>query len=205
MTPNQPEKKEYSRVDAYFRQNAEDIPVTFDPANWNALAAALDAAAGNPTKTLVHRPNRLGKCWWVSGVFLLALSGAWWIWQAPLNASAPDVHNEVGMLPFDSTELSTSNHKRLLQKTRVETLYRDSVDLNLPKSIPIELAPYHKEAFQKTKSDLVKAPSLSAEDSTLSNLTNASIDSAVSQQMEKLSAHDSLVTPPAKKKKHIFW
>jgi len=183
MTPNQPEKKEYSRVDAYFRQNAEDIPVTFDPANWNALAAALDAAAGNPTKTLVHRPNRLGKGWWVSGIFLLLLGAAWWTRQgAVINAFQPASQGNTKTIRLDSEQLATPERAQ--------------------PALPVLT---NKILLQKTGLKPEKVSATSAEKYDLPAATIAPIDTTIASQNAGLPTNDSLKILPAKKKKHIFW
>jgi len=81
-------KQEHTSIDDYIRQREADIPVVFDPEDWNRLAAALDTASATKPERLPPPPApktktfRGVKGWWVSGVWLLALlTSTWLLWQ----------------------------------------------------------------------------------------------------------------------------
>lgn len=195
MKTNRTDQHEFEVVDDYFRQHAGDIPVVFDAAHWDKLALALDAAKqpDKPVPANRFRP-RIGKGWWVSGVFLFLMAAAWWVWPIGTSALQNAPVEKQGLqevsttMPEETAPVYPENH---LGETPGSTIP------NHPAGQAV--APAASANGQSTSTELVGVPSAAEQ--------SESADSTAVRQMIPEQPRDSVSVPqkPVKRKKHLFW
>lgn len=179
MKPNQPEKEDH-QTDEYFRRHANDIPIVFDPAHWDSLAAALDAYTANGI-IQQRSPLRFAKKWRLFPAVLVIFGLMWWTWPAALN---------------NGSAINTQGSKAAGTDSRYSAASGGSTQPNL--------APRNHRFLQKSTSTPLKMPKVA--DTLQGSVSKvAPADSVVFQQKTPLQAADSLKTTPLKKKKHLFW
>jgi hypothetical protein len=201
-------KQEHTPVDDYIRQREADIPVIFDPEDWNRLAAALDAAAAakpervSPPPAPKTKTFRGVKGWWVSGVWLLALlTSTWMLWQGIGDAR-----------PASDPRLGEDTHTHL-----PEAATPTNEAGNLLGTPPVSGAAEKTGADRASQQPDTEAYPPNAHNDALlpagtsdNPVPQAGMDAKKETGMGADSAHirrmlpvDSTVTE--KKKKHLFW
>ncbi len=182
-----------SPVDEYFRQHEGEIPVTYDPEHWDRLATALDnaqpAAPDTPALRKPSRPRRFrgGKGWWVSGIWLLAISTAiWLVWQqANSSIPRPDlIQSETITGPVQQAPKSPAPTSADSRQTAVTDAG------NPPAASPAPALPTPETAAPETTPTAVLQPT----DST-------AIHPAPEVRKDSLRTEQK----PVRKKKNLFW
>lgn len=195
-------------VDAFFRQHADDIPVVFDPAHWEALAATLDAAgSGTPGNELETRRfrKRIGKGWWVSGMLLLSILVAWWAWQTNGSAQAGSASPN-----FPNTMLNQTQHP-----SGAHTPMTGAVQNQAP-GAPAGIQQDNQQTVENQRTQAPKAapaPAFSDPQVVVGEEINGMIpaastaDSTALRQTDLPAAKDSTAAQKKllKRKKHLFW
>lgn len=195
MKPDPYDQNKFKAVDDYFRQGAEEIPVVFDAAHWESLASALDAAQ-QPEKTITVKRSRprLGKGWWVSGIFVLSLMVAWWTWQsrAAAEMEIKDDNYRIQNAPSTEAVISPSDLGPDKQDTR-------EIPINLPSGNPNgqPISPAKKQ----NNGDNTPAQTEAQVLQPLSSDSTLFLQKTAEQPKDSLSA----VPKTPKKKKNLFW
>lgn len=194
--------EQQSPVDEFFRQHEAEIPVSYDPENWNQLTALLDSAQPDGTPKIPPTPAtssrlrfRNGKGWWVSGVWVLTITiASWVIWQTA-GSSIPENSNGIPVVPSDAPAASPIGGTAIEAKTEAGSKSKTST------SSGVQVLGNQVLVNEKGSAG---PNSVSGRDSV--NTFFYARDSLLSQPNLALPA-DSIPAekPQVKKKKHLFW
>lgn len=135
-----PEQKPHP-VDSYFQQQEERMPVAYNPENWMALEAMLDANLASPSTE--EKPDRKAHRRSDNGLpfllLLLALIGlGWWLF-APFSTGTLEGGQTNTFSSFDFEEYAESDGASAEFTERVYTTVAESARLNsLPTANSVE-------------------------------------------------------------------
>lgn len=194
-------KQAHTTVDEYVRQREPEIPVTFDPEDWNRLAAELDAAAvPQPERTVPPLPApkpksfRGVKGWWVSGIWVLALLGTTWVlWQRVGHTHA------VSEMPIEAEKPETEVLEPAPSGTTSPSA--KSSGAALAPSAPADQG--ERPAGAEHARDASVVPSDLSEGAAQPE--GADLNQTAADSTHRLPAFPADSARTEKKKKHLFW